>query len=72
MVVEKDAIFQRLVDDGFAEHIGGILVTAKGMPDMATRAFLHALTQALPHLTPIAGKSLHNGTTLSLNSFQWC
>lgn len=57
MVIEKDAIFQRLVEDGFAEHVRGILVTAKGMPDRATRAFLQALTTALPHLRPVAGDS---------------
>lgn len=55
IVIEKDAIFQRLVDDGFAELVGAILVTAKGMPDMATRAFLHSLTTALPFLKPFAG-----------------
>lgn len=55
MVVEKDAVFQRLVEDGFAEQTGAILVTAKGMPDMATRAFLHSLCTALPHLQQFAG-----------------
>lgn len=55
IVVEKDAIFQRLVEDGFAENTESILVTAKGMPDMATRAFLHSLCSALPHLQQFAG-----------------
>lgn len=55
IVIEKDAIFQRLVDDGFAELVGAILVTAKGMPDMATRAFLHNLATTLPFLKPFAG-----------------
>lgn len=55
VIVEKDAVFQRLVEDGFAEHLGAILVTAKGMPDMATRAFLHCLCRALPHLKQFAG-----------------
>ncbi len=55
VVVEKDAIFQRLVEDGFAEQTGAILVTAKGMPDMATRAFLHSLCTALPALQQFAG-----------------
>ncbi len=57
VVVEKDAVFQRLVEDGFAEQTGTILVTAKGMPDMATRAFLHFLCTALPHLQQFAGDS---------------
>ncbi len=59
IVIEKDAIFQRLVDDGFAELVGAILVTAKGMPDMATRAFLHTMTMALPFLKPFAGNVLN-------------
>ena len=54
VVVEKDAVFQRLVDDNFAELADCILVTAKGMPDMATRAFVHALLQAVPRLTAVA------------------
>ena len=58
VIVEKDAVFQRLVEDGFAEHLGAILVTAKGMPDMATRAFLHCLCRALPHLEQFAGAAL--------------
>lgn len=57
VVIEKDAIFQRLVDDGFAEQTRSILVTAKGVPDRATRAFLHALTTCVPHLCPMAGTS---------------
>ena len=56
VIVEKDAVFQRLVEDGFAEHLSAILVTAKGMPDMATRAFLHCLCRALPHLVQFAGE----------------
>ena len=55
VIVEKDAVFQRLMEDGFAEHLGAILVTAKGMPDAATRAFLHCLCRALPHLEQFAG-----------------
>ena len=57
VVVEKDAVFQRLAEDGFAEETGAILVTAKGMPDMATRAFLHSLCTALPHLQQFGGDS---------------
>ena len=55
VVIEKDAIFQRLMEDGFAATVEAILVTAKGMPDMATRSFVHALCNALPQLRPVAG-----------------
>ena len=32
-----------------------MVVLTKGMPDPATRAFLHALISAQPHLRPVAG-----------------
>ena len=38
-------------------RLAPILVTAKGMPDMATRAFLHSLCTALPHLQQFGGDS---------------
>lgn len=38
VVVEKDGIYQRLVQDGFWEHHNCILITGKGFPDHATRA----------------------------------
>lgn len=40
LVIEKDAIFQRLVGDRLHERLPLVLVTAKGNPDLATRAFL--------------------------------
>ena len=68
VIVEKDAVFQRLVEDGFAEQTGTILVTAKGMPDMATRVFLHFLCTALPHLHQFAGGSGLPAVTLTQSS----
>jgi meiotic recombination protein SPO11 len=40
LVVEKDAIFQRLTDDRIWELLPCIIITARGMPDFATRIFL--------------------------------
>ncbi|KAK1326566.1 Meiotic recombination protein SPO11-2 [Acorus calamus] len=37
IVVEKDAIFQRLAEDRIFNYIPCILITAKGYPDLATR-----------------------------------
>lgn len=62
VVVEKDAVFQRLVDEGFAAATGSILVTAKGMPDLATRAFLQALMASAPHLVCVGGKLAQSST----------
>lgn len=40
LVVEKDCIFQRLAEDRLHERLPLVMVTAKGQPDIATRAFL--------------------------------
>lgn len=45
LVVEKDAIFQRLAEDRLWEVLPCVLITAKGFPDLATRAFLHKVSQ---------------------------
>ena len=48
------AIFQRLVEDGFCNLAPSIIVTAKGMPDLSTRVFLRQLHNAFPQL-PVLG-----------------
>jgi len=45
LVVEKDAIFQRLVREKYWSSENAILVTAKGMPDRATRRFIRRLNE---------------------------
>ncbi|KAG0452800.1 hypothetical protein HPP92_025464 [Vanilla planifolia] len=50
IVVEKDAIFQRLAEDRLFNQIPCILTTAKGYPDIATRFLLHRLNQAFVEL----------------------
>ena len=47
LIVEKDALFQRLVEDRAFRRVPCILVTGCGMPDMATRALVHALQAQL-------------------------
>jgi hypothetical protein len=37
LVVEKDAIFQRLVEDRLFEALPCVLITGRGMPDIASR-----------------------------------
>ncbi|KAK3429352.1 hypothetical protein EUGRSUZ_E00781 [Eucalyptus grandis] len=54
ILVEKHAIFQRLVDDHVFNQIPSILITAKGYPDIATRFFLHRMSQNFPHLPILA------------------
>jgi DNA topoisomerase VI subunit A len=43
LIVEKDAVFQRLAEDGLPDALPLVMVTAKGMPDLATRAFCSRL-----------------------------
>ncbi len=40
LVIEKDAVFNRLAEDQFYDYVPSILITAKGQPDVATRQFL--------------------------------
>ncbi|WOK94930.1 hypothetical protein Cni_G03635 [Canna indica] len=54
IIVEKDAIFQRLAEDHFFNQIPCILITAKGYPDMATRFLLHRLSQTFPDMSILA------------------
>lgn len=47
LVVEKDAVFNRLAEDHFYDYVPCIIVTAKGQPDMATREFLRRINDEL-------------------------
>ena len=47
VVVEKDGIFRRLVEDRFFERYPCVLVTGMGVPDIATRALVHKLRGSL-------------------------
>ncbi|GAB5354155.1 hypothetical protein AAMO2058_000095500 [Amorphochlora amoebiformis] len=47
LVVEKEGIFNRLVDDGFTKRIPGILVTGMGYPPLYVRALVHKLRNQL-------------------------
>ena len=47
VVVEKDAVFQRLLNERIFDVIPCVVITAKGFPDFATRKFLFLLERAL-------------------------
>ena len=47
LLIEKDAVFNRLAEDRFWEYLPCIIVTAKGQPDLATRAFIKRLRNEL-------------------------
>ncbi len=49
LIVEKEAVFSRLVEDGTPTHpiLGpGLVITGKGYPDLPTRVFLRRLLDA--------------------------
>jgi DNA topoisomerase VI subunit A len=54
VLIEKEGIYQRLVQDGLWRDHHCILITGKGFPDWATRACVHALHTTWPHL-PVYG-----------------
>jgi len=43
LVIEKEGVYNRLLEDAFFERHPCILVTGKGFPDLATRAMVHTL-----------------------------
>lgn len=47
VVVEKDTVFTRLVDDGFIHALPCLLITARGFPDLATRALVQNAVESL-------------------------
>ncbi|KAH8582036.1 topoisomerase VIA nuclease subunit [Cryptosporidium sp. chipmunk genotype I] len=53
LVVEKDTIFQRLLEFGFHKEFDDscILITARGFSDLPTRTLLYKLSQDLPEET---------------------
>ena len=55
VITNSNALYQRLLEDGFPEQAQAIVVMANGVPDLASRAFLQALISARPHLRPMAG-----------------
>jgi meiotic recombination protein SPO11 len=48
LVVEKESIFQQLVNYPHFQRLNCLLITAKGYPDVATRNFLSALLHNTP------------------------
>ncbi|KNE61356.1 hypothetical protein AMAG_06185 [Allomyces macrogynus ATCC 38327] len=49
LIVEKDASFTALAHRGFAARHAGLLITASGFPDLATRQFLADLARVGAH-----------------------
>jgi meiotic recombination protein SPO11 len=54
LVVEKDAVFNRLLQEKACRALQAVMLTARGQPDVATRAFLLRLVSLLPD-APVVG-----------------
>lgn len=54
LIIEKESIFQQLMEQQLFRKVPTILVTGKGYPDLATRAFIHNLHEAFPHMLLLA------------------
>lgn len=50
VIVEKDSVFQRLVDTDAVRRLPCVLVTGRGVPDVATRCFVKLATLLYPSL----------------------
>ncbi|KYM96353.1 Meiotic recombination protein SPO11 [Cyphomyrmex costatus] len=47
LVIEKDAVFQKLLEENCSRFLKCILVTGKGYPDVATRMFVKMLSEKM-------------------------
>ncbi|KAF3420677.1 hypothetical protein E2986_02238 [Frieseomelitta varia] len=47
LIVEKDAVFQKLLEDDCTSSLSCILITGKGYPDVATRMLVKLLSEKL-------------------------
>lgn len=54
LVIEKDATFQQLAEARLWESFPCVMLTAKGYPDLGTRALLKALHMAMPGVPVLA------------------
>jgi meiotic recombination protein SPO11 len=54
LVVEKDAVFNRLLQERACERLGAVMLTARGQPDLASRAMLARLAALRPD-APVLG-----------------
>jgi meiotic recombination protein SPO11 len=50
LIVEKDAVFMRLLEDGFCNKYGCVMISGRGYPDVATRSIVIRMMKALPHV----------------------
>lgn len=50
LVIEKEAVLHRLINEEFLSRYECILISGKGYPDLSTREFLHRLVNEFSHI----------------------
>lgn len=70
LVVEKEAVFHRLCDERVFDRLPLLLLTARGMPDLASRAALHRLSALLPRLPVLALVDWNPSGVLIMSTFK--
>ena len=70
LVVEKDSVFAKLVQERVWDRLPLALVTAKGFPDLATRVFLHAVQKKYPRVPFLALVDWNPSGLLILRAFR--
>lgn len=71
VVVEKDAVFQRLLEDGLHLRLPCILITARGMPDLATRVLVARLHEHFSELPVLGMADWNPAGCLILKAFKF-
>jgi meiotic recombination protein SPO11 len=54
LIIEKETIFQSLLQSKITQSLPCILITGRGYPDLSTRKFTRALVDTFPHLLTLA------------------
>jgi len=70
LVVEKDAVFNRLMQEGICQQLQLIMITARGQPDLATRAFVNRVAELLPDAPVLALVDFNPSGVLILSTYR--
>jgi meiotic recombination protein SPO11 len=70
LVVEKHAVFNRLLQEGCCERLNAVMLTARGQPDLATRGLLARLHALLPDARVLALVDYNPSGLLILSTYR--
>ena len=70
LVVEKDAVFNRLLQEDACRRLDAVMLTARGQPDVASRALLSKLAALLPEATVVGLVDYNPSGALILGTYR--